>query len=301
MTDSSLSSASPHRPRSSSLDRRRFVTSASALAGGAVFGQALAPSPARAGEFTGVIKKGTKFHMVDEPDLSLVDRFKMLKDVGFDGTELRTTDNERLTEFRKAADKSGLRVHGIVNASNPDLATAVEFAKDMGGSSVLYVATYDRKRPLMESWNATQEVIRRGLPAAEKHGVDILVENVWASFLISALDVERYVDEIGHPRFGAYFDVGNNVRWGVPQHWIEVLGDRIGKLDIKEWDENKHKAEGLRAGFGSELGEGTIDWAAVRAALKKIGFRGWATAEVRGGDRERMRDISERMDKVLGL
>ncbi|MEM9016764.1 MAG: TIM barrel protein, partial [Verrucomicrobiota bacterium] len=144
-------------------------------------------------------------------------------------------------------------------------------------------------------------VIRKGLPAAEKHEVKILVENVWASFLISALDMERYVDEIDHPWFGAYYDVGNNVRWGVPQHWIEVLGDRIGKLDIKEWDERKHAGEGLRAGFGSELGDGTIDWAAVRAALRKIDFTGWATAEVSGGNRERLGDVSRRMDSVLGL
>lgn len=239
--------------------------------------------------------------MVQEPDLSILDRFKMLKDVGFDGTELRTENSEDASEYAAAIEKSGLKVHGIVNSDKPDLAKAVKFSKDMGGDSVLYVARYDRKRPLMESWNETQEVIRKGLPAAEKHEVKILVENVWAGFLISALDVERFVDEIDNPWFGSYFDVGNNVRWGVPQHWIEILGDRIGKLDIKEWDEKKHSSEGLRSGFSSELGEGTIDWAEVRKALKKIGFKGWATAEVRGGNRERMREISTRMDIILDL
>jgi hexulose-6-phosphate isomerase len=87
----------------------------------------------------------------------------------------------------------------------------------------------------------------------------------------------------------------------VPQHWIEILGDRIGKLDIKEWDEKMHKTEGLSKGFSSELGDGTIDWAAVRASLRKIDFKGWATAEVRGGDRARLAEISQRMDKILGL
>lgn len=250
---------------------------------------------------TGILKKGVKFSMVQEPDLSIVDRFKMLKDVGFDGTELRTENNEDYKTYREAVDKSGLPVHGIVNSNKPDLETAVKFASDMGGDSVLYVARYDRKKPLMESWDETIAVIRTGLDAAEEHKVKILVENVWAGFLISALDMERYVDEVNHPWFGAYYDVGNNVRWGVPQHWILVLGDRIGKLDIKEWDERKHANEGLRSGFGSELGEGTIDWAAVRAALREIGFKGWATAEVKGGNRERLAEISQRMDKVLGL
>jgi len=270
--------------------RSFFATSAGLVSGVAV--SSFSPSTGRAGEFTGVIKKGVKFHMVDEPALSIEDRFRLIADAGFDGTELRTAEKENLSEYTSAVEKTGLPVHGIVNSSNPDLATAVAFASDVGASSVLYVAPYDRKKPLMESWNHNLAVIRTGLPAAEKHEVKILVENVWASFLISALDMERFVDEVDHPWFGAYYDVGNNVRWGVPQHWIEILGDRIGKLDIKEWDEKRHRDEGLRAGFGSELGEGTIDWAAVRA---------WATAEVRGGDRKRIADIARRMDEVLDL
>ncbi|MCB1077199.1 MAG: sugar phosphate isomerase/epimerase, partial [Verrucomicrobiae bacterium] len=198
-------------------------------------------------------------------------------------------------------EKTGLPVHGIVNSSKPDLAGAVEFVASIGGSSVLYVAPYDRKRPLMESWNENQAVIRKGLPAAEKHQVKILVENVWAGFLISAFDAVRFIDEINHPWFGSYFDVGNNVRWGVPQHWIELLGPRIGRLDIKEWDERKHRAEGLSKGFSSPIGEGIIEWDAVRAALKGIGYQGWATAEVGSGDRTRLADIAARMNTVLSL
>lgn len=277
-------------------NRREFLSTASLAAASAAI-----PAASVAGEFTGKIRKGVKFTMIDAPDLSIVDRFKMAKEAGFDGTELRTEYKDDLKKYLEAVDKSGLPVHGIVNSDKPDLETAVKFSSDVGGDSVLYVARYDRNRPLMESWKETQDIIRKGLPAAEKQGVKILVENVWAGFLISALDMERYVDEIDNPWFGAYYDVGNNVRWGVPQHWIEVLGDRIGKLDIKEWDEKKHQSEGLRAGFGSELGDGTIDWAAVRAALKKIGYEGWATAEVKGGGLERLTDIASRMDKILDL
>ncbi|MCG8601994.1 MAG: sugar phosphate isomerase/epimerase [Verrucomicrobiales bacterium] len=281
-------------------NRRQFLSSSALAASAAVLPSAF-PSTTRAGEMDGILKKGVKFTMVQEPDMSVEDKFKMLKDVGFHGTELRTEHHTDYKMYREALDKSDFRVHGIVNSNKPDLTTAVKFSSDMGGDSVLYVAKYDRTKPLMDSWNETIAVIRTGLEAAEEHKVKILVENVWAGFLISALDVERYVDEVNHPWFGAYFDVGNNVRWGVPQHWIQVLGDRIGKLDIKEWNEKKHSTEGLRAGFSSELGEGTIDWAAVRAALRAIGFKGWATAEVKGGNRERLAEISQRMDKILGL
>jgi hypothetical protein len=35
--------------------------------------------------------------------------------------------------------------------------------------------------------------------------------------------------------------------------------------------------------------------------LRKIGYRGWATAEVRGGGRERLAELSQEMDRVLDL
>lgn len=293
------------------MNRRHFFSQTAPILGASalspvLLAQTTASAPASGSaapetKLTGRIKKGVKFSMLNEPDLSLVDQFKLLKEAGFDGTELRTENNTNLKAYLEAVDKSGLIVHGIVNADKPDLETAVKFAHDVGGSSVLYVARYDQSRPLMESWKETQEIIRKGLSAAEGYGVKILLENVWAGFIISALDMERYVDEINHPNFGAYFDIGNNVRWGVPQHWIEILGSRIGKLDVKEWDERKHKSEGLSAGFGSELGDGTINWEEVRKSLIAIDFEGWATAEVAGGKRERMVDIASRMDRVLGL
>ncbi len=282
------------------INRRRFVSQSALAVGAATIASSVSPT-VRSGEMTGRLKKAVKYTMVNEPDLSISEKFSMLKEIGFDGVELRTEHREDLSTYLKAVDQSGLRVHGTVNSDNPDLETAIKFSSDVGGDSILMVARYDRKRPLMESWNETQAIVRKGLAAAEKHQVKILVENVWAGFLISPLDVERYVDEIDNPWFGSYFDVGNNVRWGVPEHWIQILGDRIGKLDIKEWDERKHAQEGLRAGFGSELGEGTIDWSAVRAALREIDFNGWATAEVKGGNRERLADIATRMDHILGL
>ncbi len=282
------------------MNRRQFIQNSTLAAAAVSSSNQLIPS-VHAGEFTGTIKKAVKYSMVKEPKLSHLDKFKMLKDVGFDGTELRGTDAPKLKEFSKAIEVSGLPVHGVVGAS-PDLVSAIEFSKAIGGSTVLFTARYDQKKPYMESWKNSQETIRKALPTAEKNEIKILIENVWAGFLISALDAVRYIDEIDNPWFGSYFDVGNNVRWGVPEHWIQLLNQRIGgKLDIKEWDQNLHNKEGLRAGFSKELGEGTINWANVRSALKDIDFKGWATAEVRGGDRTRMADIAQRMDKVLDL
>jgi len=288
------------------MNRRDFLQQSSAATAGIAATAVIATENVSAAPSPGVVNPGRimkacKYSMVKEPDLNTIDTFKMLKDIGFDGTELRYTQVDQRAEFQKAVDVSGLPVHGVVNSDNPDLATAIKFSADLGGSSILIVCRYHKDRPLMDSWNESLATIRKALPVAEEQKVKILVENVWAGFLISALDTERFVDEVNHPWFGSYYDVGNNVRWGVPEHWIEVLGDRIGKLDIKEWDEKEHQKTGLRAGFSKPLGEGTINWENVRAALREINFQNWATAEVKGGGRKELADIARRMDKILGL
>jgi len=49
------------------------------------------------------------------------------------------------------------------------------------------------------------------------------------------------------------------------------------------------------------IGEGDEDWPEILKALGEVGYDGWATAEVGGGGEKVLRDISQRMDKILGL
>ena len=153
----------------------------------------------------------------------------------------------------------------------------------------------------MDNYRQTQQIIQKAIPHAEKKRIHILVENVWATFLIEPLTMARYIDELDSPYVKAYFDIGNVVRWGWPQHWIEVLGKRIVKVHVKEYNLDVAMNEGMRKGFAFPLGEGSIDWQRVRQELKKIDYQGWATAEVRGGGRERLAELSEEMDRVLDL
>ena len=171
----------------------------------------------------------------------------------------------------------------------------------VGATSVLLVVPTDAKGSYLKNYQTRQELIRRAVSHAEDQDIHLLIENVWASFLIEPLSMARFVDELNSPNVGVYFDVGNNIRWGYAGHWIEALGERIGKLDIKEYSRKLQVEEGLRAGFKVEIGEGSVDWKRVRDELAKINFQGWATAEVRGGDRARLADIAARMDNVLDL
>ena len=81
--------------------------------------------------------------------------------------------------------------------------------------------------------------------------------------------------------------------------WIRILGKRVLKLDIKEFSKKQRDDEGLWKGFDVEIGDGDCGWPAVMAALDDIGYEGWASAEVGGGDRERLLEISQRMDRIL--
>ena len=81
--------------------------------------------------------------------------------------------------------------------------------------------------------------------------------------------------------------------------WVQILGPRILKLDVKEYSRSKLDNEGRWAGFGVEIGEGDCQWKDTMAALDAVGYSGWASAEVGGGDSARLKDIATRMDRVL--
>jgi hexulose-6-phosphate isomerase len=84
------------------------------------------------------------------------------------------------------------------------------------------------------------------------------------------------------------------VKFGVPSsEWVRKLGKRMFKFDFKGYSKAK--------GFNVKIGEGDEDWPEIVKALGEIGYDGWATAEVQRGDEAFLRDVAERMDRVLEL
>ena len=289
-----------HRAEVVAITRRDWLAGATAGILGTVAAQD--SSHASDADEPSRIKKAVKYHMIKE-DLSVLDKFKLLADLGFDGTEIHVTTKVDPEEVRKASQATGVHVHGFLNSDKPDLVHAIDSAKFYGGTSVLVVAgRVNEDNPYDVVYRQQQDRLRAALPYAEQQGIKLLIENVWNNFLLSPLEMARFVDELESPAIGVYFDVGNVVRFGWPEQWIRILGKRIGKLDIKEYSRKKQMNEGLRKGFEVEIGEGDCNWPAVRIALSEIGYRsGWATAEVPGGNRQRLAEIAERMDRVLQL
>jgi len=231
-----------------------------------------------------------------------LEKLQLLKDLGFDGVEPNFKEVD-IKELAKASETTGLPVHGIVQGwSFEDVNTCIDHAKLVGGTSVLIVpGRVDENMPYDRLYTESMEQMKRAGEYAASQEIHLLVENVWNNFLLSPLEMVRYIDEIGNPWVGAYFDVGNVVRNGWPEHWIPVLGKRIFKLDIKEYSTKKMNDEGLWKGFDVEIGEGSINWESVRRELALLNYEGWATAEVGGGDKDRLTDIAARMNRVLDL
>lgn len=263
-----------------------------------------------------IFKKAVKFGMIQE-DMSVLEKFNLLRGLGYDGVELDSPSNLDEQEVIDAKNASGLPIHGVVDSvhwkqtlSHPDPAVrdegraglehALRQAKAYGASTVLLVpAVVNKEVSYADAYSRSQAEIRKVLPLAREVGVKIALENVWNHFLLSPLEYARYIDEFESPWIGAYFDVGNIVNYGWPEQWIRTLGPRILKLDIKEFSRKKRDDEGLWKGFAAPLGEGDCDWPAVRKALSDIGYTGWATAEIRGGDTARLKEIIQRMHTIL--
>lgn len=272
-------------------------------AGVAAAGSALiTAAPAPAGELSGKIKKAVKYGMVSGDGMSALDKFNLVKELGFDGIEPTVGDKTDPEELLAASKATGLPIHGVVNGSVDNIPAAIDRAILYGSNSVLLVAgRVNETKSYADNYTETQEIIRAAIPYAEEKKIMLLVENVWNNFLLSPLEMARYLDELESPIVGAYFDIGNVVRFAWPEHWIPVLGDRIKKMDVKDYSRDKQNNEGLWKGFDVKIGDGSIDFAAVRKEILAINYTGWITAEVSGGGRDELADIAARMDRVFDM
>lgn len=265
------------------------------------------------------LKKGIGFGMIAE-DLSLLDKFKLVKDLGFDGIEFNSPVEFTIKELIDARDRSGLELPSVVNKdhwskplSDPapsvrqftinSIARSLHEVRELGGDTVLVVpGVVNEKVSYGQAYRNSLDSLRKLIPHVEKTGMKIGLENVWNNFIMSPIEAKRFLEEIDHPLIGWYFDIGNILRYGWPEHWIETLNSKIMKLHIKEYSLKKMNDEGLWKGFDVELTEGDIDWPLVMKALKAIDYKGqWITAEVKGGDRDRLHDVSRYMDRIIKM
>jgi hexulose-6-phosphate isomerase len=297
---------------SSSLSRRAFLcTSAAAFAAGSLLGVEL-PKPRP-------IRKGFFLSSFPDKKLPLLDQFKMLKDAGFEGVQPHALMDQE--EVLRARDASGLVIPSVAVGSetrtigHPDpairgkavkaLKLALQDARRYGATMILaFAGGVDEKVGYAENWEHSQAGLREALPLAEELRIRISIENVWNNFLLSPLEMARYIDDFKSPWVGVNFDIGNIMYVGWPEQWIHTLGKRIDLLHFKEFSRKKYEEEGLHKGLQVEYLEGDNNWPAIMRALDELGWAGWGVIETPYrppgvGAAERLRQISERWDRIV--
>lgn len=259
----------------------------------------------------------------------IADALKEAKDTGYKGLELcigtdgvlsHTTTQAECEAIRKLIDASGITVQtlgcGYTWGFNPasedpairkkaiDLhAAALQRAAWLGIDSMLYVPAvvkspissdivrYDR---VIERLNVA---VKQLLEVAEKVKVELCLENVWNGLFYSPLEMIQFIDQYKSKYWGVYFDVGNVLGYHQhPPHWIELLGNRIKRVHIKDYKE----AQGGLGAF-CDLGAGNVPWKCSIEALRKIGYNKTVVAEMIPWDQTVLARTSVAMDKILAL
>ncbi|MDQ3213448.1 MAG: sugar phosphate isomerase/epimerase [Acidobacteriota bacterium] len=208
----------------------------------------------------------------------------LAKQLGLDGAQvsmgsvendlhLRRPDVQR--SYRDAAEASGTRVAGIAldvmnqvpYKSDPRAEQWVSDSVDVAsalGVRVVLLAFFERG-DLRNDADGQAEVIRRLkriAPRAEERGVILGIES-W----LSAVEHLRIIDAVGSKNVQVYYDVANSTQMGYDIHAeIRQLGrERICEFHAKE--------------NGFLLGQGRIDFAALRKTMDAVGYSGWIQIE----------------------
>jgi L-ribulose-5-phosphate 3-epimerase len=296
------------------LPRREFLAltaGAGALALTSPMAAAAADAPPRKRE----IKKAIMYSTIGVKG-SVMDKFKAVRDAGFEGVEPMGGMDQN--DVLAALQATGLKAASVcchthwakpLSDANPavrqtgvdGLILSLRDAKAYGATSVLLVpAVVNEKVSYDEAYTRSQAEIRKVVPLAEELGVRIAIENVWNNFLLSPIEAARYVDEFKSAAVGWHFDIGNILRYGWPEHWIRTLGKRISRLHIKEYSRKKMNEEGVGKGFNVQFLEGDNNWPAIMKALDEIGYNSWGIAEQGGGGTpEGLKNLADRMDRIF--
>jgi len=237
--------------------------------------------------------------------------FELAKDAGFDGVEVdfalegefsAESSAEEIRGIAQLARDVGIQISGVcsflfwpypLTHNDParreqgiELAGKMITAAQLLGTENLLIVPGAVNASWVENFDPVpndvcaeraRQAVRRLIPAAEKAGVYLNIENIFANgFLFSPQEMVEFVDSFQNERVCVHFDTGNIMQYQFPEHWVPILGRRIRNIHFKEWD--KRTQEFNLHTFRTLL-DGTTNWPAVIAELDKVGYRGYLTFE----------------------
>lgn len=248
---------------------------------------------------------------------------------GYDGIELCIGTEDVLTTqttrdaclaIREQIDASGLVCQTLASgmswannptSDDPDIRAraieqhvdALERASWLGCEAMLYVPGVVKSpiNPGIVRYDVAVERVREGvgrlLETAERVGVDLCIENVWNGLFYSPIELAAFIDSFGSDRLGVYLDVGNLVGYQQhPPHWIELLGRRIKRVHVKDFNESF----GWLGSYSfCDLGAGQVPWEQTVNALRAIGYDKTVVAEMMPADAALLARTRAAMDALF--
>lgn len=276
------------------------------------------------------MKKGISIWSFAEPDLRKC--MELAKDAGFDGIELALDEHgpvsmdstkEDIMKVKAMAKEVGIELYSLAcglywtynytSANEENVKRAKEITKKqlevaawLGCDTILVVpgaveVAFDPGEVVEYdvAYDRALTALRELAPVAESLKVAIGVENVWNRFLLSPMEMADFIDKVGSDYVCSYFDVGNVLFLGYPEHWIKILNKRIKKVHFKDY----RRQAGDLHGFVDILA-GEVNWPKVMEQLEKVGYDGWVSAEMLPPYTHYPETIvyntSSAMDKILG-
>jgi L-ribulose-5-phosphate 3-epimerase len=259
------------------------------------------------------LRKAVKLGMYASAS-ALSERFDDLVSVGLQGVEIGFDDSTRPAEIAAASATSGLEVPTLIvgqtfessltsgdererEAAVSAVLRTLDAASVVGAEVVMISPGWDRAelRP-DQTAGVVRDALAPAIRAAEQAGVVVAIENLWNNWLTSATDLAVFVDSFESANVGVLFDSGNAARFAPSQHWIEILGSRIVRIDLKDYknswarkpaalygeDAVLEAAWGIGGPWGALdalLFDGDNDWPLIASALNESGYEGWCCAE----------------------
>ena len=241
---------------------------------------------------------------IAESSLNMEETFAAIAKAGFEGIELgldrekgnhslsMASTEEDFAKVRELSEKYQLPVTSLcsgywgsmmgVKEQHEEAATilfrTIEAAKAVGAGAILIVpggmgngVTLDQAR------RNCIKFLKKYKEEIERQGIYVGVENVWNGFFLSPYDMASFIDEVDSSMIGAYLDVGNIIAISEPEYWIEILGNRIGRVHVKDFLRTGRINAG---GAWKDITHGTGNWKAIIPLLRKAGYDGYVVGEV---------------------
>lgn len=290
------------------MERRSFLSAAATTAAAATASLA---SAAQAGGGRLPVEKGLVIGMMGRHG-SYHYRFQMARDAGFECVEANTVSDPKVVEeIAKAAQVTGLRIHGVMNqahwryplsSADPEevrismegMRTSLRNAKDWGADTVLLVpAVVNPEVTYEQAMERSKRHISELISMATELKIVIALENVWNKFLLSPIEFSQYVASFKSPYIKAYFDVGNVQLYGYPEHWLRSLDKQIAKIHFKDFRFRNREATFVN------LLDGDLNWPGIYDAMAAIGYKGPVSLEIAGGDLAYLTDVNNRFEAII--